>query len=293
MLHTLTLTFSLLGVEASSLPIAVEVDRSLEATVSVDALRQAVGRELGAPVVAPGSTEPTRGRLEVHRVAAERARLVWRDASGRESTRELDLATDSSALQVIALLVGTLARNEVDELITDGSRTVTVAEVREAPLVEVPPPALRRFVIGIDLYVSSVALPSGSVGFILPGLEVAYRLTPWLKVGLISTTFSATDWRWAVSTAPFGEVSFRWWRLEPFAQLGVLAQVRFGAGLKTAGGCALFVSAGARIWLGDRVTLGAGARLYGVATDYLQMLSQLLPQRALILTGGLELGVSL
>ena len=292
MLHTL-LTLSILGAAAPPLPIAVEVDPSFAAVAPLEDIRQAVGRELSAPVAEQGSTAPTRGRLEVRRVAVERARLVWRDATGRESTREVDLAPDGSAPQVIALLTGTLARNEVDELIAEGGPTVSSAEVRQVAPEVAAPPTFRRFVLGLDAHFSTVGITTGTVTYSIPGIETAYRVTPWLKVGLISTTLSAENWRWAVSTAPFGEVSLRWWRLEPFAQLGAFTQVRFGNGLKTAGGLAPFAGVGARIWLGERFSVAVGVRLYAVATDYIQLLTLLLPQGAVMLTGGVELGVSL
>jgi len=171
---------------------------------------------------------------------------------------------------------------------------VTVAEVREVPLAEPPPPPpFRPFVLGVDVQVGWVGRSDGAAPYFIPGLQVAYRLAPWLKVGLTSVTLSAENLRWAVSVAPFGELSLSWRRLEPFGQLGALTQVRFGNGLKAEGGCAPFAGLGARLRLGERVTLGASVRLYAVASDYLQIMSQLLPQRALMLTGGLELGVSL
>jgi hypothetical protein len=278
--------------------VAVEVDPSLASTLPPEELRRAVSRELAAPVAEPGSMAPARGRLEVRRVAADRALLVWRDAAGREATRELDLASAGWSPEVIALLAATLARNEVDELIVDGTRTVTMAEVREVPMVEVPmvevpPPVFPRFFLGLDVQVGSVGRSDGAAPYLIPGLVAGYRLASWLKVGLTSITLSTENARWAVSAAPYAELSFRWRRLEPFVQLGALTQVRVGNGLKAAGGCALFAGLGARLWLGTRVTLGVSFRLHAVATDYLQVLSQLLPQRALMFTGGLELGVSL
>jgi hypothetical protein len=278
--------------------IQVQVDPSLEAVAPAPAVRDAVGRELGLAVVEPGSTEATIGRLEVRRLEGGRVALLWRDASGHDAWREVELPEDGTAPAVIALHAGTLARNEVDELIADRAAegTVGAAEVREQAAAPAEASADRRFVLGVDVWGASVSGSATSAavepyGFV--GVELGYRLFPWLKVGLCDTLLATANGRWQLSTAPFGEVSTRWSRLEPYARIGALSQVRFGAGLPPAGGFAPFVGAGARVWVSQRVALGLGARLMVATTDYVQLISQLLPQGAVTLAGVLDVGVSL
>lgn len=278
--------------------IQLQVDPSLEEVAPAAAVGDAVGKELGVGVAEPGSTEAVVGRLEVRRLEGGRVALLWRDSSGHDAWREVDLPEDGTAPSVIALHAGTLARNKVDELIAARAAPPVVgpAEVRQEAGAPVEAPADRRFVLGADLWGASVSgSPTSAAvqpyGFV--GVELAYRVFPWLKVGLTDTVFAMYNLRWQLSTAPFGEVSARWRRLEPYARLGALSQVRFGAGLPVAGGFAPFVGAGARVWVSQRVALGLGARLMVATTDYVQLIGQLLPRGAVTLAGVLDVGVSL
>jgi hypothetical protein len=150
------------GAAAQERPIVVVVEGD-GAAVPAEALREAVGRELGAPALAPADPQAAaaRGTLTVQLVDAapapgaageRRLVVVYRDAGGREVWRSIAVPGDPvGAIATIALLAGNLARDEAGELLAQLGRSAQapaiVAEPAPAPVIVPAPEAPAPIVI--------------------------------------------------------------------------------------------------------------------------------------------------
>ncbi len=129
------------------------------------------------------------------------------------------------------------------------------------------------------------------------GLFAAVTVARHLTVGITDLGFSGFDQgvggdtRFALSGGPFveGYLFPRPW-LQPFAQVGLPLQARFGGGISTTYGVQPFLAAGLRFWLGSRFTIGINSRLGVVTGDGYFSQQVVLPSDAVVWSGGLELG---
>lgn len=132
-------------------PVVVEVHGAAAHTVDATAVRTAIARELGVPVVAsPPRASAPGGRLTIALDAARRLVVVYRDGAGREVIRATAMPNDpAAAVGIIALMAGNLARNEALEMLTTAPPAASPAAVvatTTPPTPAAAPPAAPRAV---------------------------------------------------------------------------------------------------------------------------------------------------
>lgn len=126
------------------------------------------------------------------------------------------------------------------------------------------------------------------------GLDLALTLDPWVRIAIRRIGYGqartiAGD-RHAVSLSPALEVAIpvaEW--MEPFAQVGVALQARFGDEQTMAAGLAPFVGVGLRLRPDDWISISFESALHMPATSSFLLGHEVLPQGALALQGGLGL----
>ncbi len=125
------------------------------------------------------------------------------------------------------------------------------------------------------------------------GIDLAYRVAPWARIALRRVTFgyaeSAQGGRFVIGASPALDLSVPLDDVvEPFAQLGVGAQVRLGARAPSYG-LAPFVAAGVRFHVAEWLALGAEAAMTVVATEHVLVGHELFPRASILV----QLGTSL
>jgi hypothetical protein len=125
------------------------------------------------------------------------------------------------------------------------------------------------------------------------GLDVGINPTSFLTVGvggigLAMASLGVGD-RWAMNATPYVEGFVFFGRhVQPYVQLGLPAQMRFGAGLPQQLGLAGYAGTGCRIWFGSRFSVGPVVRLHHVFTDGFLVSGQVLPGGTQLLTAGVD-----
>jgi hypothetical protein len=146
-------------VSEEPLLVVVEADPG---SADAQALRAAVERELGVPVVsaADGNVERTRGTLSISADGRGRVVLAYRDDRGHELWRTTAVPDDPvGVVSTVAFLAGNLVRNEADawvesssgpasawtdpEKAAEGGRTVAYVAPSDAPISNRPAPSDR------------------------------------------------------------------------------------------------------------------------------------------------------
>lgn len=122
-------------------PLLVVVERSHGAAGNPEAIRRAIGAELGRPVVGPtelGGKDAT--QMLVVTLAPDTVTMQMRTAGDAAARRRIQpLAEGESSLRVVAWLAGNLARDQVSELM-DALPAAAVIRDPPAPAPTRPPP---------------------------------------------------------------------------------------------------------------------------------------------------------
>lgn len=137
---------------ATGSPIILVIDsQNGNVSLPAESLREAISNELHVPTItiASPAAQSAQGTLTVSNTPEGQILVVYRDAAGAELWRSLSVPNDpTSAVATVALLVGNLARSEVDEIAGVQRRTTAVvappppAPVPVLAAPEVPPPVV-------------------------------------------------------------------------------------------------------------------------------------------------------
>lgn len=163
------------------------------------------------------------------------------------------------------------------------------AEPIDAPIAPTASPAFMR--IGLGTQLGSTPAPRGLDLAWLAGLEVAFMPTSFLAFGIRELGGGlAHNSRWHAGGALFVELD---WKPIPELELygGVGAHVQYidGASRPYSLGVAPLVNLGARIFATSDFSIGFDTELRGVATETFHSGMQVIPQGAMLWTGGLHL----
>ena len=122
--------------------LVVRVEAPAE-TVTAAAVRDAVARELSMPVADVAPEGERYGVLEVRVLASPKtARVEYTDPTGRTLIRTIDLPTDDDrAAETIALLAGSLVRDQTSELLRELERKEPPPAKPKPEDEPTPPPA--------------------------------------------------------------------------------------------------------------------------------------------------------
>lgn len=155
------------------------------------------------------------------------------------------------------------------------------------------------FQIGLGLQMGSTPDAEDGEEFLgLGDLTLGYTLSEHFTIGASNIAFAqattANSERYAISAGPYGELfTFFSEGVQPYAQLGVPLQLRFGGDLDEKVGVAPYAAAGMRFWATTFLTLGVETRVALVATDAWLAQGRVLPQLAVPWTAGANLGFHL
>jgi hypothetical protein len=127
---------------ASELPIAVEIVQPPSGALDPAAIREAIARELGRPVVGAAPTSHY-VLLRITLDGRGRAIVEYSDLEGEHLIRELRVGRDPRlAVELLALVAGNLARDQVSELVRRYARAQNAATAATPPpTAATPPPA--------------------------------------------------------------------------------------------------------------------------------------------------------
>lgn len=147
--------------------------------------------------------------------------------------------------------------------------------------------------LGLGVQLGSVGRPDGGHDLTLvSGFELAWTPEPFLAIGVrdVSGGFVGVIDRAHYGGSPFAELA---WTLIPelalHGQLGVQLQGTSGGRNAAAAGVAPFLVLGARVPILPELSIAIETALRVVATDGLLTQLQMLPQGAVLWTGGLSL----
>lgn len=152
---------------------------------------------------------------------------------------------------------------------------------------------LRPLTLGFGAFVGSAPRGEDGHDLLVPTeLRVGYTVSRHVAFGIDQLSFACADVasgnRWAITAAPFVEAfTFLGERVQPYAQLGLATQWRFGADLDHRFGLAPTLAAGARYWFAGWFALGAEARSQLVVSDAFLLQERVLPNGAIPTTFGL------
>lgn len=190
--------------------------------------------------------------------------------------------------------------DEPDDVEPDPAEPENVEPDRAAPETVEPevggtsgPPIVR---LALGALLSSVPAGSGYDATFVGGLEVAVTPTPYLAIGLRDlggSGLAAPEGAWAAGGALFAELAWRFddtWSIH--GELGVDARVMGDARGERAG-VAPFVIVGGRVQILRELSIAAQTGLHFVATDAWATTLRLLPQAAILWSGGLSIAVHL
>jgi hypothetical protein len=268
----------------------------------------------------------TRGRLELVRAdgtSLQRTTRLPTDASERAAT--LVILAANLVRDEAGELLAMLRRPHADEVATTPltedvvappplappeEPTVVAAPSLEPPIEEAPapieePPAPVEPILepvtptqpedpflrlGLTSALGSIPTPTGYDVAWLAGLEAAATPLPFLAIGVreLGATY-AQGGRWSVGGAPFAELA---WRFVEWADIhgAVGAHVQYIAGnAYEAAGVAPLVVAGARVFVDRNISFALDTALRFVATHAFHAGSGLLPQGAVLWTGGVSI----
>ena len=242
------------------------------------------------------------------------AHLALTHADGRRLERDVVLDPDLvERVHALAIVASHMLRNEADELLASlGARQDPAPVVEPEPVVEpvvepepepedvalpdATPPSPPIVRLGLGGSMSSVPAGSGLDVTFVAGIEVAVTPTPWLAVGVRDLSGSgllAPRATFGVGGAPFAELAWRFddtWSIH--GQLGVDLRV-IGGERPVRAGVAPFVSVGARAQVLRELSIAAYTDLHVVTTEGWATALHLLPQAAILWSGGLSIAVHL
>lgn len=295
-------------------PPSCRVSLTTESTelhgLDLDALRTSVRAETGCDVLDAPSPEVPQIVLRVD--DATHAHLSLTHVDARRLERDVVLDPDLvERVHALAIVATHMLRNEAEELLASLSQRDEVAVVVTEPTpdaapVEEPapaatvapprPPSAPIVRIALGGLMSSVPSGSGFEATFVGGLEVGAIVTPWLVIGardLSGSGLLRPRGTWAVGGAPFVELAWRFddtWSIH--GQIGVdLRAIGAEAGLGA--GVAPFVIAGGRVQVVRELSIAVQTGLHVVATDASTSALHLLPQAAILWSGGLSIAVHL
>lgn len=188
-----------------------------------------------------------------------------------------------------------------------------------APDVPTPPPAAADAPVAEDEYILVLAEEPAASGAFEPGpfaigcsglggvredgrggfvptysagLDLSLTLERWVRIAARRIGYGHARTiqgdRHAVSVSPALELAIPVVeRLEPFVQLGVALQARFGGDQGVAAGIAAFVGAGLRVQLEEWISIAFESALHVPVTQSFLLGHEILPQGAIALQGGL------
>ena len=186
--------------------------------------------------------------------------------------------------------VPTLQPAAADALVTEDEESILVPAEEPAALdVFEPGP----FAIGLSGL--GGAREDGRGGFVptfSSGLDLSLTLERWVRIAARRIGYgharTVQGDRHAVSVSPALELAIPVAeRFEPFVQVGVALQARFGGEQGVAAGIAAFVSAGLRVQLEEWISIAVESALHVPATQSFLLGHEILPQGAIALQGGL------
>lgn len=166
-----------------------------------------------------------------------------------------------------------------------GAQEITPEDVTEEDADEERP-----FSIGLSGVVGARDATDGLVMTWTAGIDLAYRVAPWVRLALRRLTVGHAETSQGDRTAlgaspaidfsvPLGEV------VEPYAELGVTAQARLG-GRSPTFGFAPFVAAGARFHVIEWLSVGAEVALTVPATEHVLIGHELFPRASILVQVG-------
>ena len=155
----------------------------------------------------------------------------------------------------------------------------------------------RPWRFGIDGQLSTVPSATESwEGLFLLSLALSRELGPGLRAGInhvsIGTASLLTGDRAALMGGPFVEArAASLGGVEPFGAVGVPLQLRWGGGIDSQSGVAVYAGGGLRFRASEGLSLGVETRLTRVMTEAWLHTPKILPEGATIWSLGVMLGV--
>ncbi len=164
------------------------------------------------------------------------------------------------------------------------------AEVDDATEGEDAPASERLFSVGISGLFGARDGGDGPLMTWSAGVDLAYRVAPWARLGLRRTNVSFAETsqgeRYAIGATPVLDLSVPLGDVvEPFAELGVSVQARLG-GRSPSFGLAPVVSAGTRFHVIDWLSLGAEVALTVPVTEHVLIGHELFPRASILVQIG-------
>ncbi|MFN7144563.1 MAG: hypothetical protein ACK4YP_12365 [Myxococcota bacterium] len=274
---------------AAGSTVRVAIDPAVAARLDVPALARALGEELDVAVLLDGDAP---ARVTVRADHADAVVLRYEDDAGAVRERSVALPDEpAESTRVVVLLVATLARDQVGDLVEPEGAPVEEAPASTPAGTAARPrrgPSDRDVHVGIGVTGGGAPTSAGTVEpFFVWGAELGWRVAPRLKVGLARMSFgfggSSSDPSTVaafVRGTPHVEVSgFAGERLEPFGRAGVLVRGKTESS-RDAGWfeAAPYLGGGARLHVTPAIAFGLEVGVNLVVTEGLTLGSAALPR---------------